>query len=196
MAKSILPLLLVAGAGAVVLTKKKSKKKGKKGIPEDYLNGYLAPGATVGAATGLGDIESPVTLDSIVMRDDDGNMHEVESATFYPPDEGDSGGFASNTNFPKEGFEFSGNPIDHVVTNFYGPGARAFENEVMDEFIEGPIPADPKDPDAAISVAVAVLDRLRSKIEWSSVDPTTFEGMVLGGAIIISRIVQQQLPVA
>ncbi len=193
-AKSLLPILLAAGVGAVVLTKKKPKKA-KKGIPEDYLNGYLAPGATVGAATGLGDIEKPVFLEGIVMRDDEGNMQEVESATFYPPDQGkDVGGFATNTKFPKEGFEFSGNPLAHVVTNFYGPGAVAFEGEVMDEFIEGPISADPKDPEAAPAVALAVLKRLRTKINWDAVSKESAEGMVLGGATIISRIVQQNLP--
>lgn len=194
-AKSIFPLLLAAGVGAALLTKKKPAKKKRKPIPEDYLNGYLAPGATVGAAEGLEKIEKEIFLENIVMRDNEGNMHKVDSATFYPPDPGrEYGHFATSTVFPKGGNEFTGNPIANVVTNFYGPGAVAFEGEVMDEFIEGPIPADPKDVEAAPAVALAVLQRLRSKIDWSTVSKESAEGMVLGGATIISSIVQQQLP--
>ncbi len=186
-AKSLLPILLAAGVGAVVLTKKKTKKA-KKGIPEDYLNGYLAPGATVGAAEGLSDIENIVKLTDIVMRDQDGNMHKISSGTFQPD------GTALLIDAPPVLLASKGSAIERVVTNFYGPGAVAFEGEVMDEFIEGPISADPKDPEAAPAVALAVLKRLRTKINWDTVEAGSAAGMVLGGATIISRIVQQQLP--
>lgn len=182
-----LPLLLLAGAGVVMLKKKKKSSSGKKStkIPEDYFDGYFAEGATVGAATGLSDIEKPVTLHNIVIRDDNGDMRNVSKATFQP-----NGQWITDAVFQ---WPVSEKGLDRVVTNFYGPGARAFSNEVMDEFISGE-DAVTQDPALARTVAINVLNRLRSKIDWGKVQPGTIEGMVLDGATVISRIVQQNLP--
>jgi hypothetical protein len=188
-AKTILPLLAIAGVGAVLLIRKKPAKKKKKPIPEDYLTGYFAPGATLGAAEAvIADIEKPITLTNIAMRDRDGNMHEVSEATFAPD------GSAVLTGVDANLFTGMGPIIGRVVTNFYGPGAVAFEGEVIDEFIEGPVPADPKDPEAAPAVALAVLQRLRTRINWSTTPKGSAERMVLDGAVVISKIVHQQLP--
>lgn len=173
---------------------KAKKKKKKAGIPEDYLTGYWTPGATLGAAESvIAEIEKPVYLEDIVMRDDEGNMHEVAEVTFYPPEEGSPDGyFATNTEFPKEGLEFPGNPIGRVVTNLYGPGAVAMDGELVDEFITGPV--DPADPDAPAAVAIAVLQRLRPRINWSATAEGSAEEMVLDGAFILAEIIQQNLP--
>lgn len=183
-----LPLLLLAGTGVVLLSKKKkpssSSKKSSK-IPEDYFNGYFAEGATVGAATGLSDIEKPVILRNIVIRDDNGDMRPVSKATFQP-----NGQWITDAVFQ---WPVSGKGLDRVVTNFYGNGARAFANEVMDEFISGE-DAVTQDPALARSVALNVLNRLRPKVNWGKAKSGTIEGMVLDGATVISRIVQQNLP--
>ena len=123
-------------------------------------------------------------------------MHNVESATFHPPSaQNPEGVWASDPVFQDPTiFSGMGPVIGRVVTNFYGPGAVAFEGEVMDEFIEGPTSADPRDPEAAPAVALAVLKRLRPKINWDTVEVASVPGMVLGGATMISRLVQQQLP--
>jgi hypothetical protein len=181
-----LPLLLLAGTGVVLLgKKKKSTSKKKTGIPSDYFDGYFAEGATVGAATGLSDIEKPVTLHNLAIRDDNGDMHPVSKATFQP-----NGQWITDAVFQ---WPVSGKGLDRVVTNFYGPGARAFANEVMDEFIEGE-DAVTQDPALARSIALKVLSRLRSKVNWQNAQPGTIEGMVLDGATVITRIVQQNLP--
>ena len=186
-AKSMLPLLLGAGVVDLVLTRKKKTKP----IPEDYFNGYFAEGATVGAAEGLGDIEKAVTLDDIVMRDTNGDMHEISKGVFNP----DGSAALNFVDVSKDASLFGeGSLIERVVTNFYGPGARAFENEVMDEFIEGPESADPSDPEAAEAVTLAVLQRLRPLINWNATPEGSVEEMVLDGGLIITEIVQQNLP--
>lgn len=181
-----LPLLFAVGAGAVLLSKRKKPSGRKTGkIPGDYFDGYFAEGATVGAAKGLSDIEKPVTLFNILIRDDNGDMRPVSKATFQP-----NGQWITDAVFQ---WPVSGRGLDRVVTNFYGPGARAFSAEIMNEFISGD-QAVTQDPALARSVAINVLNRLRSKIDWNKVNPGTIEGAVLDGATIITRIVQQNLP--
>ena len=187
-AKFILPLLVGVGAGAVLLKKKKSSSKKSGGGGKSYLSGYFSPGATIGAAEGLSGIEKSVTLNNIVMRDDNGDMHPVARATFH----------ANGSWIPGSGvviqWPISGNGLERVVTNFYGPGARAFAEEIMDGFISGNYPADSQDPAVAAQIAKGTLKRLRPKIDWDGVTPDSAEGMVLDGARIIARIIQQNMP--
>jgi hypothetical protein len=63
----------------------------------------------------------------------------------------------------------------------------------MDEFISGGREVT-QDPGLARAVAMDVLQRLRSKVKWSQVQPGTIEGAVLDGATVIASIVQQNLP--
>lgn len=162
---------------------KAKKKKAKAGVPQDYLSGLFSPGATLAAAPGVvADVEKPIVLQDVQMRDADGNIHDVRNAAFMPDGSWNTSDGADVWNL----FSPMRPVIGTLVTNLYGPGAEDAYGRVLDAYIAG--------AEQPVDAAIAVLNDLRPQVDWAAVAPGSAEEMVGDGVLLLAEIAKQNLP--
>lgn len=168
--------------------KKRRKKKKKPAIPADYLSGYYAIGATLGAAEDVvADIEKPVSFAAVGMRDKDGNVVLVRNATIYPPDQqSPEGRLEADIPIPQD-FYGMGPVIGRVVTNLTGDATLSIYDAILNAYID-------QGADSPQAVADSVLQQVLPLIRWSSVQPDSAPGLVRSGATTLAEIARQNLP--